>query len=386
MGSIKEAKEMMEGAEAVHSRDRIIIRTSMIGILANVGLAAFKAAIGLFSNSIAIVMDAVNNISDAGSSLITIVGTKLAGREPDKKHPFGYGRIEYLTAMIIAVIVLYAGLKSLEESVKAILHPETPEYSIVSLVIIAAGVLVKIVLGRFVKATGEQVNSHSLINSGQDAMMDSVISASTLAAALIYILTGLSLEAWLGAVISLMIIKAGIEMLRETLSQILGESVDPAMASEIKKTVNSFPEVTGAYDLVLNNYGPDTFNGSIHIEVPDTCTANELDELIRSIQNEVYREHKVVLTAIGVYSVNTKNDRAAEVEREIRRMVMEVPNIRQMHGFYLSETKKTIRFDTVVSFNEKDRDGLHRKLDELVKVNYPEYTPEIVLDTDFSEQ
>ncbi|SET86638.1 cation diffusion facilitator family transporter [[Clostridium] aminophilum] len=386
MGSIKEAKEMMEGAEAVHSRDRIIIRTSIIGILANVGLAAFKASVGLFSNSIAIVMDAVNNISDAGSSLITIVGTKLAGREPDKKHPFGYGRIEYLTAMIIAVIVLYAGLKSLEESVKAILHPETPEYSTVSLVIIAAGVLVKIVLGRYVKATGEKVNSHSLINSGQDAMMDSVISASTLAAALVYILTGISLEAWLGALISLVIIKAGIEMLKETLSQILGESVDPELASVIKNTVKSFPQVIGAYDLVLNNYGPDTFNGSVHIEVPDTCTANELDELIRSIQYKVYTEHKVVLTAVGVYSVNTKNDRAAEVERELRHKVMEIPNIRQMHGFYLSETNKTIRFDTVVSFNEKDREGLHRRLNELVETQYPGYTAQIVLDTDFSEQ
>lgn len=377
---------MMEGAEAVHSRDRIIIRTSIIGILANVGLAAFKASVGLFSNSIAIVMDAVNNISDAGSSLITIVGTKLAGREPDKKHPFGYGRIEYLTAMIIAVIVLYAGLKSLEESVKAILHPETPEYSTVSLVIIAAGVLVKIVLGRYVKATGEKVNSHSLINSGQDAMMDSVISASTLAAALVYILTGISLEAWLGALISLVIIKAGIEMLKETLSQILGESVDPELASVIKNTVKSFPQVIGAYDLVLNNYGPDTFNGSVHIEVPDTCTANELDELIRSIQYKVYTEHKVVLTAVGVYSVNTKNDRAAEVERELRHKVMEIPNIRQMHGFYLSETNKTIRFDTVVSFNEKDREGLHRRLNELVETQYPGYTAQIVLDTDFSEQ
>lgn len=386
MGSIKEAKEMMEGAEAVRSRDRIIIRTSVIGILANVGLAAFKASVGLFSNSIAIVMDAVNNISDAGSSLITIVGTKLAGREPDKKHPFGYGRIEYLTAMIIAVIVLYAGLKSLEESVKAILHPETPEYSTVSLVIIAAGVLVKIVLGRYVKATGEKVNSHSLINSGQDAMMDSVISASTLAAALVYILTGISLEAWLGALISLVIIKAGIEMLKETLSQILGESVDPELASVIKNTVKSFPQVIGAYDLVLNNYGPDTFNGSVHIEVPDTCTANELDELIRSIQYKVYTEHKVVLTAVGVYSVNTKNDHAAEVERELRHKVMEIPNIRQMHGFYLSETNKTIRFDTVVSFNEKDRVGLQRRLNELVETQYPGYTAQIVLDTDFSEQ
>ncbi|MBQ1791104.1 MAG: cation transporter, partial [Oscillospiraceae bacterium] len=169
------------------SREKTIIRTSIIGIVANVFLAAFKAAVGLMSHSIAIVLDAVNNISDAGSSLITIIGTKLAGMEPDKKHPFGYGRIEYLSAMIISVIVLYAGITSFVESVKKILHPETPDYTPVSLIIVAVAVVVKILLGRYVKRVGERVNSDSLINSGKDAMLDAVISASTLAAAVIFL-------------------------------------------------------------------------------------------------------------------------------------------------------------------------------------------------------
>ncbi|MBR4593357.1 MAG: cation diffusion facilitator family transporter, partial [Bacteroidaceae bacterium] len=135
----------------VDQREKTIVRTSIIGIVANVFLATFKAVIGLASNSIAIVMDAVNNISDAGSSLITIIGTKMAGRQPDKKHPFGYGRIEYLSAMIISVIVLYAGITSLIESVKKIINPDTPDYSVVSLVIVAVAVVVKIVLGQYVK-------------------------------------------------------------------------------------------------------------------------------------------------------------------------------------------------------------------------------------------
>lgn len=188
------------------SREKTIIRTSIIGIIANVFLAAFKAVIGLMTNSIAIVLDAVNNISDAGSSLITIIGTKLAGREPDKKHPFGYGRIEYLSAMIISVIVLYAGITSLVESVKLIIHPKTPDYNTVSLIIVAVAVVVKILLGRYVKKTGVRVNSDSLINSGEDATLDSVISASTLVAAVIFMTFNISLEAWLGAVISLVII------------------------------------------------------------------------------------------------------------------------------------------------------------------------------------
>ena len=294
------------GKEA--SREKTIIRTSVIGIIANVFLAAFKAVIGLMSNSIAILLDAVNNISDAGSSLITIVGTKLAGRDPDKKHPFGYGRIEYLSAMIISVIVLYAGITSFVESVKQIIHPETPDYNAVSLVIVAVAVAVKIVLGRYVKGVGVKVNSDSLINSGEDATLDSIISASTLVAAGIFLIFHVSLEAWLGAIISVVIIKSGIEMLRDTISQILGERNDAELARAIKQTVTGFPDVQGAYDLVLNNYGPDTWNGSIHIEVPDTYSADRLDQLIREITMKVLREHRVILTAIGVYSTNTKDE------------------------------------------------------------------------------
>ena len=242
------------------SREKTIIRTSIIGIIANVFLAAFKAVIGIMTHSIAIVLDAVNNISDAGSSLITIVGTKLAGKEPDKKHPFGYGRIEYLSAMIISVIVLYAGITSFEESVKQIIHPNTPEYNTVSLVIVAVAVVVKILLGRYVKSVGEKVNSDSLVNSGEDATLDSVISASTLVAAGVFMIFHISLEAWLGAIIAVVIIKSGVEMLRDTISKILGEQNDPELARNIKHTVTSFPDVQGAYDLVLNNDGPDAGN------------------------------------------------------------------------------------------------------------------------------
>jgi cation diffusion facilitator family transporter len=377
----------MQGEEALAylSRDRIIVRTSITGIAANVLLAAFKAVVGAISGSIAIVLDAVNNISDAASSLITIIGTKLASREPDKKHPFGYGRVEYLSAMIISVIVLYAGITSLVESVKKIIEPETPDYSAVTLIIVAAAVLVKIFLGRYVKKTGERVNSDSLINSGKDAVLDSVISASTLVAAVIFLLTGLSLEAWLGAVISVIIIESGIEMLRETLSEILGERADISLAKEIKKTVLSFPEVSGAYDLVLHNYGPDNYNGSIHIEVPDTLSAAELDELIRAVTTKVYLEQNVILTAIGVYSLNTKDEKAVGMRNEISSLVLSKEHVLQMHGFYVNEEKKTIRFDVIVSFDAKDRRAVYDEICSEVAALYPDYSLEIVLDTDFSE-
>ena len=369
-----------------NSREKTVVRTSIIGIIANVFLAGFKAFVGLMTNSIAIILDAVNNISDAGSSIITIVGTKLAGKEPDKKHPFGYGRIEYLSAMIISVIVLYAGITSFVESVKLIINPETPDYNTISLVIVAVAVVVKILLGRYVKSVGVKVNSDSLINSGEDATLDSIISASTLVAAGVFLIFHISLEAWLGAVISIVIVKSGIEMLRETISHILGERNDSELAMGIQKTVLSFPDVQGAYDLVLNNYGPDTWNGSIHIEVPDTYSADRLDQLIREITMKVLCEHHVILTAIGVYSMNTKDEDIIRAKEKVQNIVFAHEFVRQMHGFYLLKDQKTMRFDIVISFEAKDRRAVYSAVVDDVQKAFPDYELQVTMDTDFTEE
>ena len=367
-------------------RDKTIIKTSIIGIVLNVFLAAFKAFVGLTANSIAIVMDAVNNLSDAAASIITIVGTKLAGKEADKKHPFGYGRIEYLSAMVISLLVLYAGVTALVESVKKIISPEVPDYGASALIIVAVAVVVKIILGRYVKHTGEKVNSDSLINSGEEATLDSIISASTLVAAAVYLIFHVSLEAWLGAVIALVIIKSGFEMLKETLSKILGERADAQLARDIKETITGYPEISGAYDLVLHNYGPDTYDGSVHIEVPDTLTANDLDKLLRKVMIDVMQKHDVILTAIGVYSINTKDAEAIEARDRITKIAKDNPFILQVHGFYLDKAEKTLRFDIVVSFDAKDRKQVYKELCEKVQKEYPDYTLQITMDTDFSEE
>ena len=385
-GQTQVAENESETAEPFSpQRDKVIIRTSIIGILANVFLASFKASVGLLSHSIAVVLDAVNNLSDAASSLITIVGTRLASKAPDKKHPFGHGRVEYLTAMVIAVLVLYAGISSFTASVEKIIHPEAPDYGTAALIIIAVAVLVKIILGRYVKGIGEKVNSDSLINSGQDASLDAVISASTLAAAVIYLTTGLSLEAWLGAVISIIISKAGGDMLRETYSKILGERADAELARGIKKTLLSFENVSGAYDLVLNNYGPDNFIGSVHIEIPDYYTAAQIDELVREMTYAIYREHRVIMTAIGIYSVNTRDSNIVRMRKQIAKEILQDEYILQMHGFYVDEVHKTLRFDVVVSFDAPDRRKVHKEVCAKVHDMYPDYSASIALDTDFSE-
>lgn len=367
-------------------REKIIVRTSMIGIVANIFLVIFKTTIGLLSNSIAIVLDAVNNLSDVASSLITIVGTKLAGKEPDKKHPFGHGRIEYLSAMLIAVIILYAGITSLFESGKQIIRPETPEYNPVSLIIIGVAVVVKIVLGFYVKRVGKKVNSDSLINSGEDATLDAVISFSTLVAAGIFLFFQISLEAILGAIISVVILKSGISMLKSTISQLLGEQSNIEVAKKIQKTVMQFPNVLGVYDLVLNNYGPNRWNGSLHIEVPDTLAVADLDQLLREIAIKVIRTHQVLLTAIGVYSVNTKDKEVVAAQRRVKEIALAHKYIRQVHGFYLMKEQKRMRFDLVVSFDAENREEAFRAAVEDIKNAFPGYELQVAMDADFMEE
>ena len=369
----------------LQNRNQVIIRTSIIGILANLLLAGFKAAVGVLSNSISIVLDAVNNLSDALSSVITIIGTKLAGKAPDKKHPLGYGRIEYLSAMIISVIVLYAGITSLTESIKKIIHPEQADYSTPTLIIVAAAVAVKLILGRYVKSVGEKVNSGSLVASGEDAKLDSVISAATLVAAIIFLTAGISLEAYLGAVISVVIIKSGIEMLMETLSKILGERVDSDLSLEIKRDICRFEGVQGAYDLILHNYGPDTLIGSVHVEIPDTWDAHQIDELTRKIQKKIYCDHGVVMTAVGIYSMNTKDDFAMQVRSDVTEIVMSHEHVLQMHGFYLDEEDKRITFDLIIDFAADDRKAVYQHIVNEIQEKYPEYKVQVAMDVDISD-
>ena len=354
------------------SRDKVIIRTSIIGILANVLLAAFKAAVGIASNSIAVVLDAVNNLSDALSSIITIVGTKLAGKLPDKKHPLGYGRIEYISAMIVSGIVLYAGITSAVESVKKIIHPEKPEYSVISLVIIAVAVVVKIVLGRYVKAKGEEVNSGSLVASGSDAMFDAILSASVLACAIIFMITGISLEAFVGAVISVIIIKSGVEMMIETLNEILGVRADEETTDRIKELLTGEEEVQGAYDLIMFNYGPDKNLASVHLELPDTMSVREVDRLTRKLERKVYKETGIVLVAVGVYSYNTGDDEAARIQKDVRERVLAHDWAVQLHGFYVDVETKEMTFDVVISFDISPREALSALYEEMKKA-YPDY-------------
>ena len=366
------------------ARNAVIVRTSVLGIAVNVLLAGMKAAVGLLTNSIAVVLDAVNNLSDALSSVVTIIGAKLSARRPDKKHPLGYGRIEYLSAMIVAALVLYAGLTSLVESVKKMIAPEEAEYSILSLVLIAAAVAAKLVLGHVVKARGKKVDSASLIASGSDASFDAIISASVLLCAVLDLTVGLSLEAYVGAVIAIFIIRAGIEMMLDTVNDLLGARTDPELSRQIKSLICQEEGVRGAYDLLLNNYGPGRNYASVHIEVADTATAGEIDRMTRSIQNRVLRETGIIVTGVGIYSLNTRDEESVRIRKTVTQAVMAHEGVLQVHGLYVDTQTRELRFDVVFSFDVNAKESLEtitRQVQDLV----PGYSLLIAPDLDLSD-
>lgn len=367
-------------------RETAIIRISAIGIAANVALAVFKAVVGILSNSIAVTLDAVNNLSDAISSIITIVGTKLSNKKADREHPFGHGRIEYITTTIIAAIIMYAGISSFIKSIQGIMDPVTPDYSPLSLVIIAVAVLVKIILGHYVRSVGNRVNSDTLIASGSDALFDATLSTSVLTAALIFIFTKISLEAYVGVIISVFIIKASIELLQGSIKEIIGMRPDAALSTLIYDIVKEDPDAEGVYDLIIHNYGPDRFVGSFHTEVLDTTSAIEIDTMTRRLSTEIYKQTsgKIIIAAIGIYARNTTDNRIVKMRTEVTEMALAHEGVLQVHGFIADIENQFMAFDTVIEFGYDGKQIVHDIIHE-VEAAYPDMNVSVLLDRDTSD-
>ena len=365
-------------------RNTQIIRTSWVGIGANVLLAAFKAVVGLIAGSVAIVMDAVNNLSDALSSVITIVGTKLSQRPPDREHPFGFGRVEYFSAIIIALIVLAAGVTSLVESVKKIIEPTTPSYTTVTLVVVGVAIVVKLLLGRFVKRQGQKLKSDALVASGSDALFDAIITLATLVSAGIMLLRGISVDGWLGAAISLLIVKAGFEMLASPINELLGKKVSPELVRQIKHDVAEVEGVHGVFDLILHNYGPEVMIGSLHIGVDDTLSAHDIHGLTRRISTLMFERYGIIMT-VGIYANATGKGPVAELQSTVMQRLAEHKEIVQVHGFYYSEKDRMISVDVVPDITFRDDAALVGTLTAELQPLAPDLQIIIVVDHNYSE-
>ena len=365
-------------------RNKQIIRTSYIGVAANVLLATFKAVVGLAAGSVAIVMDAVNNLTDVLSSVITIVGTKLSSKPADHEHPFGHGRIEYFSAIIIAVIVLMAGVGSLVESIKKIIDPTVPQYTTVTLVVIIVAIIVKIVLGRYVKKTGKRLKSDALIASGADALFDALVTLATLVSAGIMLLWNVNLDGFFGILISLVILKAGVEMLSSPINELLGSRISSDFVAQLKAEVMSFKEVHGVFDIIMNSYGPDTIIGSLHVNVSETMTAREIHRLTRSIAQRIYEKFHVILT-VGVYAVNTDESESGRLQHDVMAFVSKHEGVMQVHAFFYYEERNLITLDVVPNDNVKDTSAFIAAINSDLANRFPDYHFSIIIDHNYSE-
>ena len=368
----------------MENRSKIIVRTSIIGVLTNLGLVVLKAIVGFFANSIAIIMDAINNLSDALSSVITIVGTKLAQKKPDAKHPFGHGRVEYLTSLIISVIILAAGGGAIVESIISIIDKREPSFTTISLILIAVAVVVKILLGLYFRYVGKKVNSEALKGSGIDALFDALLSLGTLISIVVYLIWKVNIEGYIGVIIGLFMLRSGVGVLRSSLSNIIGERTSKETSEAIKHLVCENPEVKGAYDLIVNNYGPDRGIGSIHIEVNDNMTAKEIHPLTRRIAAQVYQEFGIIMT-VGIYASNNSDPVINAIRNDIQQEVLKHENIKQIHGFYCDQERKAISFDVIVDFKDKDSGKLIQEIHDNLANKYPDYQFYIVEDKDFTD-
>ena len=365
------------------ARNRGITLASIKGIIGNVVLVIFKMIVGLASNSIAIILDAVNNLTDVLSSVLTIVGTKLAAKGADKEHPFGHGRIEYMTTMAIAFIILGAGIGSLKESVEKIIHPEVSTFDIPGLVIIAVAIVVKVVMGRYIKAQGEKYKSDALVASGIDALFDAVITFATLVSAGLVFFFNFDIQGYVGAVISVLILKAAYDILREMYNHLLGVRADDNLIRNIKETIAQHPNVGGVYDLVLNSYGPGETIGSVHISVPDTMTMAEVHPLTKGIAVHLYKKFGINMT-VGVYAENKPSVEVLEIRKALDQVISLYTHVVQVHAFYVQEEKKVIYYDIIFDFDEEDPHSTLEKIKTEMQKRYPDYTQFAIVDTDFS--
>lgn len=366
------------------NREKKIVQTSVIGIIGNVVLVVAKALIGFLANSISIITDAINNLTDALSSLITIIGTKLSTKKPDKKHPFGHGRVEYLTSIIIGAIVLFAGAMAIYESIQTLIEGKVATYDAWSIVVISIAIVVKIGLGLYFRFVGKSTKSEPLKASGLDALFDALLSVATLAGIITSLIWNINIEGYIGILLGVFIIKSGIEILRDGISLIIGERADVEYVNEIKKIVCSFPEVQGAYDLIVNNYGANRSIASVHIEVDDSLTARDIHHLSRQISEKAFAELGLILT-IGIYAKNEGNVEIKEIKQYVMSLVKDNKDIKQIHGFYVDDDKKLITFDLVFEFECNNPQETIKQIQEKVSEKYPKYNYFIVQDTDYSD-
>ncbi|MBP5280566.1 MAG: cation transporter, partial [Erysipelotrichaceae bacterium] len=314
-----------------NSREGVVSATSILSIIVNISVALLKVIVGILASSIAIISEGVNNATDALSSLLTLIGIRLANRKPNKEHPFGYGRIEYITNLIIGLLILYSGYLVLKDAVVKVFRPEELNTTYVSIALVAISAVIKYLLGNYTISQGRKVNSETLVAVGKDCRNDSFVSLVTIFVSAVYVLFGWNIDALAGIFTSFLILKAGYEILSNTISELLGQPADENLARELYKEIRSTEGVINAVDMVLHNYGPDMYTGSVNVEVNHKMTAAQIFEFLRLLQGKIYEKYKVAMV-FGIYAVDNDSRANKKLRKQIADFAKESQHIKSYHA------------------------------------------------------
>ena len=364
------------------SREGTVVAVSGLNILVNLIFAAIKVVIGLAVSSIAIVSEGVNNATDSATSLITIVGTKLSAKHPTEKHPFGFGRIEYLTSLLISVLILFTGAELMESSVKRIFAPQEMSISYVTMAIIAVSALVKLALGLYTIKEGRRVDSSSLVALGTECRSDSVVSVITLVTALVFLVFHVSLDAYAGIIMSLIVLKAGFEVLKETLSDILGQAGEKELAQELYRIIRAEPLVLNAADMMLHNYGPDAYSGSVNVEIDHSKTVGEVYAALHELQLRIMHEKHITMV-FGIYAVDKDHTEIRRLREQVAAFVRQQEHVTSYHALYIHPNGKDIYVDLVVDYALTDWEVLRKEFTAYMAECYPDKHLELVIETNY---
>ena len=361
-----------------NSREGVVSATSILSVIVNLFVALMKVVVGLLASSIAIVSEGVNNATDALSSILTLVGTKLAAKAPDAKHPFGYGRIEYLTNMVIASFILVGGAEMMLNSIKLIFNPEKLNVSYVSLAVVAISAIIKYFLGVYTIKTGKRVGSQSLEAVGVDCRNDSFVSVVTIISSLVYLLGNISIDAYAGLFTSYLIVKAGYDIMKDTVAELLGQPADEELVKELYKEIRGTEGIINAVDMVLHNYGPDAYTGSCNVELDHKSSVGDVYEFLRPLQIRLLEKYHVAMV-FGIYAVDNDSADSKKLRKEIADFVRNNEHIKSYHAIYSDKRINTIYCDLVIDY-EVDREAITRQFEAYLKSIYPDKNIQVNID------
>lgn len=372
-------------------REKYGMLSGIVGIIVNLILFIIQMILGLITNSIGIIANAINNLTDVTSSLVTIISFKISNKPADKEHPFGHGRVEYISAFIVSFLILMVGLEFVKTSFDRILHPEPLKFTLITLIIMIVAIPLKIWLGYFNKSLGKLINSSTLKATGTDSLNDAIILVGIVFSIFIFYFAHISIDGYVGMIIAIFILISGISFIKDTLNPLLGEAPDPNLVRNLRDGILSYDNILGVHDLIIHNYGPGKIMASLHAEVPCNISLMKIHEIIDTAEKELSKKLDIFIV-IHIDPICNNSAEVTAIKSSVNELLLKDFNIiESIHDFRIVGEGKSrkIIFDAVVSFDnkisEKEIADLKDKIIKSIKKIYPCYDAIITIDKDYTQ-